>query len=205
MSNKTNANTEDLLESLQALQDGAAKVAAATKRGPTAGKVERDRVRGLVQEHLQFLHEFVQGNKDGMTKLLALGQLPAMFLGDVSGGVGLAAAIREDQAKNAKPQRLAKAKSRKAAAPLPVKAAPKVTRRSARPAVLRAQTAAKPGAPVSISEKPLGQVLQVVVARGGNTYLHTFKTPPDLLAADTGGVLVIHGRFKLNPKGFIVG
>lgn len=80
------------------------------------------------------------------------------------------------------------------------------------PARARRKPAVKPALPgvsagrrVSVAAKALGSVIQIVVNRGGKTYLHTFKAPPELLAADAQGVLVIRGRFKLNPHGFIVG
>lgn len=77
------------------------------------------------------------------------------------------------------------------------KSAAKATRRLARPAAMPSD---------GVAVKPaFAKVVQIIVARGGKTYLHTFTTPPELHAATAEGVLVIRGRFKLNPQGFIVG
>lgn len=193
----------DLLESLGYLQAGAAAIAKAAKKGKTAEQIERGRVNRMLAEHVQMLHEYSKAAKGNFERLMSIGDVPAAFLSAISAGPAMAAQIHADAKSKEKPAKAArKSRTRSTPAKPPCKPAAR-TRRT--PASKPALPGIRAGQPVTVAAKPLGSVIQVVVQRGGNTYLHTFKSPPDLMAADAQGVLVIRGRFKLNPQGFIVG
>lgn len=95
--------------------------------------------------------------------------------------------------------------AKKAAKPTKKPPKAKAPRRSARKAPRRSPRHSPPAGPVRLQDKALGRVVQIIVAKGDKTYLHTFKDAPELFAATAAGVLVIRGRFSVNPAGFIVG
>lgn len=210
---------DDLLASLQALQDGAAAIAKVAKRGKAAERIERDRIHRMLAEHVEMLHAYVAADKGNFQRLMQIGTIPPTFLSAISAGPDIDAKIQADARSKETPAQAKKEALKAVRKNLPAAFAAVTASRTRpvrqakpprRPAgrVRRApatKSSPQAGRPVSVAARPLGEVLQIVVQRGGNTFLHTFKHAPDLLAADAQGVLVIRGRFKLNPQGFIVG
>lgn len=75
---------------------------------------------------------------------------------------------------------------------------------AARRSALPAARSPRPRGPVAVNNRSLGTVPNLLVVRGGKTYVHHFCKHPELFAVDgTAGVLVIRGNFKLDKNGFI--